>query len=184
MTLEESISGCKKNNPKSQKTLYEHLCGQMYNICLRYCKNESDAADVLQEGFIKVFQNIGQFRNEGNIAAWTRMIMVRTALDLIKKRQLFVSIEETHATDQEYEMHVDFDTYNYDKLLQHIKSMPVGYQTVFNLFIFEELSHLEIAQELNCSEGTSRSQLYKARKMMQTLIKKDQHFKKLLIKEL
>lgn len=178
----EIISGCKNNEPKSQKTLYNQLCGQMYSICLRYCKNESDAADVLQEGFIKVFQNIHQFRNDGNIAAWVRIIMVRTALHLIKKRQLFVSLEETHAEDIDYEMHIDFDSYNYDRLMSHIKSMPIGYQTVFNLYVFEEFSHLEISKELNCSVGTSRSQLFKARKMMQELITKDQSLNKLLIK--
>ena len=182
MTLEESISGSKKQDTKSQKALYNQLCGQMYTICLRYCKDSSDAADVLQEGFIKVFQNISKFRNEGNIAAWVRMIMVRTALDHIKKRKLFVSIEETHACEQEYEMHVNFDSYNYDKLIKHLKTLPLGYQTVFNLFVFEELSHPEIAKELNCTVGTSRSQLFKARKMMQKLIVRDQHLKKLLIK--
>ncbi len=183
MSIDECIAGCKKNHPKSQKKLYELLSGQMYTICLRYCKNSGDAADVLQEGFIKVFNNIHQFRNEGNIAAWVRMIMVRTALSSLRKNQLFVSLDESFAHDQEYEMKIDFDKYTYNKLIKLLKSMPIGYQTVFSLYVFEELSHAEIAQELNCSESTSRSQLYKARKLLQELINKDKHLTQLRLQK-
>ncbi len=182
MTLNQSIEGCKNRDPESQKRLYELLSGKMYAICLRYCKEPNDAADVLQDGFVKVFKNIGQYRAEGNFEAWVRVIMVRTALALLRKKKLFVSIHETKHCEQEYEMDIDFDSHRYERLLEIIQSLPVGYRTVFNLFVFEEMRHAEIAAALNCTEGTSKSQLYKARKMLQEQIEKDRHLDIPLVK--
>lgn len=152
----------------------------MYTICLRYCKDPDEAADVLQEGFITVFQKIDQFRYDGNIEAWIRTVIVRSAIHLIKKKVKFLPIEEHIDAMEEYEMKVDFDHYTYKRLLKHIHTMPVGYQAVFNLYVFEEMSHSEIAVELDISESTSRSQLFKARKMMQHMISKDGQLKPLV----
>ncbi|MCB9262908.1 MAG: sigma-70 family RNA polymerase sigma factor [Flavobacteriales bacterium] len=180
MTIDECLSGCIKHDIKSQKFLYETYRRQMHGICLRYCKNEDDAADVLQEGFIKVFKNIGQYRNDGELAAWIRMIMIRTALASLKKQKDFLPIEEHIKEAGEYEMNINFDSFTFDKLVLHLRSLPTGYQAVFNLFVFEELNHQEIADILNCSEATSRSQLFKARKAMQKLIMHDQQLNKLV----
>lgn len=152
----------------------------MFRICLRYCKNEDDAADALQEGFIKVFKHIGQFRNEGKIEGWVKQVIVRTALDCVKRKKPMLVIEDVDFSAPEYQMNIDFDTFTYNRLIDLIKSMPSGYQVVFNLFVLDGFSHKEIAKELNCSAATSRSQLFKARKMMQNLISKDGHYKELV----
>ncbi|MBO6516819.1 MAG: sigma-70 family RNA polymerase sigma factor [Bacteroidia bacterium] len=178
--LRKLIELCKQNDPKSQKELYDRYCRQMYTICLRYCKNSGDAADVLQEGFIKVFDKISQFRSEGDIGKWIRTTIVRTALRAIKQRVEFVEICEETNESAAYEMQIDFDNYNYHRILKHLHTMPIGYQTVFNLYVFEEMTHTEISRELNISESSSRSQLFKARKALQNKIEKDAQLQNLV----
>jgi RNA polymerase sigma factor (sigma-70 family) len=145
----------------------------MYRICLRYCANEHTAADALQEAFIKVFQNIEQFSGKGNLGGWIRTIVVRCALAKLKQEKDFVELDNATEPMEPFEMGDVNDDYNYQRLLEHLKELPAGYKAVFNLYVFEELNHTEIAEKLGISEGTSRSQLYKARKMLQEKIKAD-----------
>lgn len=153
----------------------------MFSICLRYCKNENDAADILQEAFIKVFRKIEDIKDEAHIAGWIKTIVVRTALRHIENKKEYLALDEGPVINQSYQMTVDFDTYSYDRMLAHLRSLPVGYKTVFNLYVFEEMSHTEIARELNCSVNTSRSQLYKARQLMQRLINEDARLKDIMV---
>jgi RNA polymerase sigma-70 factor (ECF subfamily) len=175
MILNQLIKGCKENDPKSQRQLYDQYSRQMYPICLRYCKDEASAADALQVGFIKIFKNISLFRGEGSFDGWIRKIIVRASLDQIRKDKVAFSqdLELVNESNYSYTMSMDFDDFNYKQLLSLLASLPQGYQLVFSMFVIDELSHAEIAEALNISESTSRSQLFKARKMMQSLIIED-----------
>ena len=175
--LHQHIEGCKKKERKSQRKLYELFSRQMFSICLRYCKNQSDAEDVLQMGFIKVFEHIDQVNDAQRLAGWIKTIMVRTALRFIKQKPDFVLYEDHNFSGEDYEMSLDFDSFTFDKLVNHLHRLPPGYQTVFNLYVFEEMNHSEIAKKLSCSESTSRTQLFKARKQLQNMILADHQLK-------
>jgi len=175
------IEGCKKNDRKCQKALYDKYSGQMYRICLRYCTNNGDAADAMQEAFIKAFNAIHQFRNEGNLGGWIRTIVVRCCLAKLKHANNFVTLENAEHIESDYEMKELTNDFNYKRLLAFLKELPAGYKAVFNLFVFEEMTHLEISNELDISESTSRTQLFKARKMLQKLITSDVQLKQDLL---
>jgi RNA polymerase sigma-70 factor (ECF subfamily) len=173
MTEKELILGCVENDPKSQKKLYDQYSRQMYPICLRYCKDEASAADALQKGFIRIFQKVSLFRGEGSFEGWMRKIIVRSALDQIKRDKAAIYYELDHVNENEisYNMNMDFDDFNYQQLLSMLATLPQGYRLVFSMFVIDEMSHAEIAESLKISESTSRTQLLRARKTMQSLIK-------------
>lgn len=145
----------------------------MYPICLRYCKDKSSAADALQVGFIKIFKNISSFRGDGSFEGWIRKIIVRASLDQIRrdKDSFCQDIELVNESQHSYNMNMDFDDFNYNQLLSMLATLPQGYRLIFSMFVIDEMSHIEIAEALNISDSTSRTQLFKARKMMQSLIK-------------
>jgi RNA polymerase sigma-70 factor (ECF subfamily) len=167
------IKGCIENKRDSQKKLYELFCPKMLYVCFRYCKNKQEAEDVLQEGFIKVFKSIGTFKFEGSFEGWMRRIMVNTAIEFLRKQKqsrIFDDIEEVYVHPES----------NYDatsqlsekELLTMVHSMPMGYRTVFNMYVIEGYSHKEIAEALGISEGTSKSQLAKAKAHLKELLHK------------
>ncbi|MBK7096070.1 MAG: sigma-70 family RNA polymerase sigma factor [Saprospiraceae bacterium] len=172
MTEKELIQGCLNNDRLSQKMLYDKFSGQMFGICLRYCRDDTIAAEALQTGFIRVFKNLSSFRNEGDLGAWIRKIIVRTAIDQVKKEKLSFSDDLTmiDELDNSYTMDFSFDSFNYDRLISLLDRLPKGYKMVFSMFVIDELDHSEIAETLGISEATSRTQLFKARKMLQSLI--------------
>jgi RNA polymerase sigma-70 factor (ECF subfamily) len=145
----------------------------MLFVCFRYCKNREEAEDVVQEGFIKVFKNISSFKFEGSFEGWIRRIMVNTAIEFLRKQKqskIFDDIEEVYVHPES----------NYDatsqlsekELLTMVHSMPMGYRTVFNMYAIEGYSHKEIAEALGISEGTSKSQLAKAKAHLRDLLHK------------
>lgn len=170
MTDEEIITGCKKENRTAQKALYQKYKGILFAICLRYGKNKTEAEDFLQEGMIRVFNNIHQFKNQGSFEGWLKRIVVNTTL-----RQLKVNARlDTYNTDWQDAPQPSHDRFR-DKLgeeeiLEYIQMMPDGYRTVFNMFAIEGYSHKEIAEMLNISEGTSRSQYSRAKSYLQNLL--------------
>lgn len=141
----------------------------MYSICLRYCHDQASATDALQEGFIKVFRYIGSYKNTGNLYSWIKKIIVHSCLDQIKKEKsnFSIGIDEVHNIDLHYELDFNFDDYTYQKILTILDSIPSGYKLVFSMYVLDEMSHSEIASILDISESTSRTQLYKARKLIQ-----------------
>ncbi len=141
----------------------------MYSICLRYCHDPASAADALQEGFIKVYKYINSYNKSGNLYSWIQKIIVRSCLDQIKKEKSHFSIDvtEMNSIDHNYEIDFDFDDYTYNKVLEILETIPSGYKIVFSMYVLDELSHKEIAVLLDISESTSRTQLYKARKLIQ-----------------
>ena len=157
------IEKCLQHDRNSQKLLYERFSGQMYSICLRYCRDENDAQDALQNGFVKVFTNLGSFKGASSLYSWIKTILIRAALDEIRKKkkeeELFTSQEFIEDTVGE----MDYESMSYDEMLKLVDSMPTGYKTIFNMAVLDEMSHLEISKLLGISESTSRTQLMKAR---------------------
>ena len=173
MTDDDILNGCKQQNRIAQQELYLRYGGKMLVVCLRYTRNRAEAEDLLQEGFIKVFKHIHDFRNEGSLEGWIRRIMVNTALkQLSKQRPVF--IEDTNISfELDNNWSNALDKISEKELLQRIGNLPVGYKMVFNLYVLEGYSHAEIAELLKIKESTSRSQLVKARMMLQKIIVKE-----------
>lgn len=165
---EEIIEGCKKGSKKAQKLLYDLYSRKYYGICLRYFKNSNEAEDALQEGFIRIFNSIDKFRFEGSFEGWMRRIIVNTTLNFYK-----ANLKHYYNSDfEELEEIIEDENTNYDKLtvdlmLKTIRELPDGYRLVFNLFEIEGYSHKEIAEMLGISINTSKSQLMKAKKLLQ-----------------
>ncbi len=162
------IQGCQRNDRLSQKMLYDNYSRQMYSICLRYCHDKASAADALQEGFIKVYRYINTFKNTGNLYSWIKVIIVRSCLDQIKKEKANFSLDIDHLSiaEHNYELDLNFDDYTYKKILKILDTIPPGYKLVFSMHVLDEMSHTEIASILGITESTSRTQLYKARKLI------------------
>ena len=169
MTESEIIKGCIKQDRASQKALYEMLYGKMMGVCLRYARNRDEAKDMLQEGFIKVFSNIRSFANAGSFEGWVRRIIVNTAIDHLRKNKheyLIVStVRATDTADRADECENDdfLASISKEDILKAVQQLTPAYRTVFNLYVIEGYSHKQIAEVLEISEGTSKSNLAKAR---------------------
>lgn len=168
---QELILGCKKGKSKYQKLLYEKYSAKMLAICSRYFQTKDEAQDALQDGFIKVFTKIEEFRFEGSFEGWIKRIMVTTSLNLHRqnlKHYYHTDIDQEGFQVQDYS--IDYDNLHVEDIMNLIQSMPNGYKLVFNLFEIEGYSHAEIAEMLEVSVNTSKSQLLKARKYLQKRI--------------
>ncbi|MES2329101.1 MAG: sigma-70 family RNA polymerase sigma factor [Bacteroidota bacterium] len=161
------VKDCLKNNGVAQKQLYELFSESMLGVCYRYTKSMNDAEEVLQQGFIKVFRNLHQYKMAGDLGAWIRRIMVNTAINYLKRKpryQLDLGFEDSQlhpVTTAEPEIKL-----NMKDLLNLVRQLPPGYQTIFNLYAVEGYSHGEIGKILGINEGTSRSQYARARALL------------------
>jgi RNA polymerase sigma-70 factor (ECF subfamily) len=169
-TISESdlIKGCIEGNRQMQEELYNRFSGKMYAVCLRYANNADDAQDLLQEGFIKVFRNLHRFRAEGSFEGWIRRVFVNSSIEHFRKK----SVELSKVSDKEENTIEDNDISALDQLAERdivrlIQDLSPGYRTVFNLYVVEGYSHKEIGDLLGISEGTSKSQLARARSILQ-----------------
>lgn len=170
----------KPQEPSSPEALYDTYAPTLLSLCIRYCGNREDAEDVLHDGFIKIIRNIDSFRarQPGSLAAWMKRIMINTSLNFLRSKRKEFKIFATNLTTEpgdltdDAEDHEDepFLIFDPDEVLRLICQLPAGYRTVFNLYVFEEFSHKEIAGELGISENTSKSQLSKARAMLRKQI--------------
>ncbi len=168
------IERCKNNDREAQYKLYGLLSSKMFAVCLRYSKSRETAEDLLQEGFVKVFTNIDKFRGEGSFEGWVRRIIVNTAVEQYRKSskiypilstdEYLIDVPETDVSD-ELEM---------EDLMKCINKLPHGFKTVFNLYVVEGFSHKEIAEMLGITEGTSKSQLARARYQLIEMINNSQ----------
>ncbi|HSG67173.1 MAG TPA: sigma-70 family RNA polymerase sigma factor [Bacteroidales bacterium] len=166
------IEKCLNNDPKAQGELYKAFAPKMFGICLRYTRNQMEAEDILQEGFIKVFRYLKDYRNDGSLEGWVRRTMVNTAINFFKKRAKYLNdlpIEEAEPINQDEESAID--KLSAKELLEFIRELPDGYRVVFNLNIIEGYTHKEIGELLNISENTSKSQLSRARSVLQAKLK-------------
>ena len=176
LTVEEQIiEGCIAGDRRAQKMLYDQHSPVMLGICYRYSKSSDEAQDIMQDGFIKVFTNIESFRRQGSFEGWIKRIMVNTALNHYHKNQknLHHNIDEIRetkiVTDDEQHRKLPF---NQVEMLKAIRSLPEGYSVIFNLYVFEKYKHREIAEMLNISINTSKSQLSKARNYLKKVLAK------------
>jgi RNA polymerase sigma factor (sigma-70 family) len=164
---ERMVRGCVKGQPQHQEALYTKYYRKMFGVCLRYAPDRETAEDILQDGFVKVFKNIGSFHGTGSLEGWIRRIMVNTALELLRKKSTMypvVDLDQAIQTDGGWDI---VSSMTEQEILRMVQALPVGYRTVFNLYAIEGYSHKEIAEQLNISEGTSKSQLARARQTLQ-----------------
>ena len=171
MTDEQIVKGCIDKNAIAQKNLYEKFSRKMMGVCLRYCDSTEEAEDVVQNGFISIFENIESFKGTGSLEGWVRKIMVNTALTNIRKNKKLKQNIELDSV----EFMLPSDIYQNDSfaakdLLKIIQTLPVGFKTVFNLYAIEGYSHKEIGEMLNIAEGTSKSQYSRAKAHLQKII--------------
>lgn len=164
------VKALRKEDPKAQRQLYDKYSTRMLALCFRYVCDDMAAEDVMVEGFLKVFEKIGQFSGEGSFEGWIRRIMVNEALGYLRKQKRILednisdeanSIPDYTQADQNLEV---------EELLALIEALPVGYRTVFNMYAIEGYAHMEIAQMLGITESTSKSQLHRARALLQKMV--------------
>jgi len=169
ITEEEIIKRCQKADPLAQRYLYEKYVGRFLGICKRYFINIHEAEDVMVTAFVKIFEKIVQFRNEGSFEGWMKRLLVNECLTQIRKKQiLFVDAETQYQLSDQTETAEEI--LSAQDLLACVQRLPDGYRTVFNLYALEGYSHQEIAEMLGISEGTSKSQLSRARNLLQNYI--------------
>ncbi|MFM9020074.1 MAG: RNA polymerase sigma factor [Sediminibacterium sp.] len=167
MTEFEIIEGCKNKDPRSQRALFDRYAGKMMGVCLRYANDSSEAEDMLQDAFLRIFQHIDQFKFEGAFEGWIRRVVVNAAIRTIEKKKIQYRELEENMYDVPRVEATAYNHLNQEELLKLINQLPDGYRVVFNLSAIEGYSHEEIGAMLNIQPGTSRSQLVKARKMLQ-----------------
>lgn len=173
------VRALRKDDPKAQRQVYDKYSARMLGLCFRYICDDMAAEDVMVEGFLKVFGKIDQFSGEGSFEGWIRRIMVNEALGYLRrqKRILEDTLSEEAVNFPDYtsaDQHLEAE-----ELLKLIEELPVGYRTVFNLYAIEGYAHIEIAQMLGVTESTSKSQLHRARALLQKMVTNwDNDFKK------
>ena len=167
-TDKELIERCLENDPRAQEFLYKRFSRRMYGVCLRFARNTLEADDILQEGFIKVFTFLKDFRQDGSLEGWIRRTIVNTAINYYHSKEnewKETSIEKAESYKSVSEDALDM--ISTADLLDIIRELPEGYRMVFNLYVIEGYNHQEIAEMLNISENTSKSQLSRARMALQ-----------------
>jgi len=168
------LEGCQKREPRAQKALYEKFAPAMFAICLRYVKDRDSAEDILITGFTRIFEKIDQFQGEGSFEGWIRRVIVNEALGFIRKnKNMYLEVDLESVSYQ-----LDYDhlekVMNEDALLSLIDGLSPGYKTIFNLYAIEGYSHQEISEMLGISVNTSKSQLSRARQLLQKNLKQYQ----------
>ncbi len=165
MSEQTLIQLCLKGERKAQKQLYDKYSGKMMGICARYANDTAEAEDLLQEGFISIFQNLASYKEDGSLINWIRKIMLNTIIQEHRKKNALKRVADeqphTHAPETPVEIAQTND------LLSMIQSMPTGYRTIFNLYAIEGYTHVEIAKMLEMSVGNSKSQYSRARALLQ-----------------
>ena len=171
MTEELMLAGCLRNNAAAQEALYNRFSPRMLGVCYRFAKNREDAEDMLQEGFIKVFTQMHQYRNEGALEGWIRRIVVHTCINVLKKNKKFSdSVDIIHAASLHVKEDMIPSIMQAKQVVECIRILPMGYRTVLNLYAIEGFSHKEIANLLDIEESTSRSQYTRAKAMLEEIL--------------
>ena len=163
----ELIEGCKRQDRQAQKRLYDQYASKFYVLCCRYIKNKMEAEDVLIAAFTKILNRIDQYTGEGNFEGWMRKVVVNDALSYLRKNKNMYLETDIAAADYEPDYEKLEDQLEAEDLLKMIDSLPSGYRIVFNLYAIEGYSHKEIGEQLGISENTSKSQLSRARAVLQ-----------------
>lgn len=167
MDVDKLVKDCLREKPAAQKQLYQLFAAPMLGVCYRYTKSIADAEDILQEGFVKVFKNLSQYKFEGELGGWIRRIMVTTAINYLKKNARYQS-ELLFVDDHLHAVTTDHPELKMEakELAELIRQLPPGYQTIFNMHAVEGYTHVQIGELLGIHEGTSRSQYARARALL------------------
>lgn len=166
------IKECLGGKAVAQEKLFKKYYALMLGICLRYANDRDEALEILQEGFIKIFGKLDKFKFEGSFQGWMKRIMVNAAIDKYRKKSIepvSYDIEDHHNLGVSEQVFSNFET---EDLMKCVQKLPDGYRTIFNLYVLEGYTHKEIAEELNISEGTSKSQLHKAKQFLKKVVSK------------
>lgn len=173
MSLKQLILKCKSGDIVSQSEIYHLFAGKLFAICLKYSKTQQEAEDNLQEAFITIFKKIDQFKFKGSFEGWMKRIVINTALQTYRQKKVLNLVEENYP--DEVEVDIDENYISLDYLLKIIQELPERYRMVFNLYVLDGYSHKEIANLLNVAEGTSKSNLSRARLILKDKIELSQH---------
>jgi RNA polymerase sigma-70 factor (ECF subfamily) len=167
------LEACKKGNTTAQRQFYERFKDKMFVLCLRYANSREDAEDLLQEGFVTVFRDLRQYTGVGNLEGWVRKVILNVALQQIRKQKnLFQTVELKNVDVEDEQEELIFEEHTAKNLIRLMQQLPAGFRTVLNLYVLEDYSHQQIADELGISVGTSKSQLNRAKKLMKSMIEK------------
>jgi RNA polymerase sigma factor (sigma-70 family) len=165
------IKGCLEGNRRMQEEMYRRLSPRMYAVCLRYAGNTEEAEDILQEGFIKVFKKLDSFRSEGSFEGWVRRIFVNTAIEHFRRKRYLTPVTEKEENTIEGKYTSVLDDLGAKDIMALVQQLSPGYRTVFNMYVVEGYTHKEIADMLGISEGTSKSQLSRAKVILQDMVR-------------
>lgn len=168
MSLEQLITDCKKNDAKAQSQIYKLFSRPLFSLCLKYSKNYAEAQDNLQDAFVTIFKKIDQFSHKGSLEGWMKRITINTALQRYRSVGVFDIVNEDQIEDVAVE--VDDEEISLDFLLSIIQELPDRYRLVFNLYVLDDYSHKEVAEMLDISTGTSKSNLARARLILKEKI--------------
>ena len=167
------ISDCIAGNQKAMAKLYHLFAPKMFGVCLRYAKDATEAEDNLQDGFIKVFTNLKSFRHDGSFEGWIRRIMINVSLEKLRKQYLMYPVEDVSIYDSVNFSDDIIAKISADDIIKLIQELPPRYRLVFNLYVIEGFSHQEIAQEMKITQGTSKSNLARAREILKKKVHKN-----------
>jgi RNA polymerase sigma factor (sigma-70 family) len=164
------IQGCIAGDRRMQEELYKKFSSKMFAVCLRYAGNSDDAQDILQDGFVKIFKNLSRFRSEGSFEGWVRRIFVNTAIEHLRRKTYLKPIAEKEENTIPYKETTVLDKLGEKDIMNLISQLSPGYRTVFNMYVVEGYTHKEVGDILGISEGTSKSQLARARTILQDMV--------------
>ncbi len=164
--------GCLKNDRKQQELLYKTLAPKMMAVCMRYAHDKDEAQDILQEGFIKMFNNVHKYRGEGNLEGWIRRIMVRTAISRYRKLKPMVLVEDFADDNKSFSSSYNAHGLEAKELMDMVQKLPQTYRSVFNMYAIEGYSHQEIGNTLGITELLSRTNLHRARTILKEMVNK------------
>jgi len=170
LSLEDLIKACRKGNSKAQEELYHLYKNTLFVLSLKYCQNEAEAEDNLHNAFIEIFTNIKQYSGKGSFEGWIKRITINKAIDSYKKAYQLAPIKETDFPDTDVTEN-ELEDFSLDQILAMIQNLPNQYRLVFNLYELDNYSHNEIAEMLNISVGTSKSNLHRAKMILKEQIK-------------
>ncbi|MCG9971367.1 RNA polymerase sigma factor [Christiangramia crocea] len=173
MGLKDLIHKCKKKDRKAQEQLYRLYAPKLFGLCLKYSDNHQQAEDNLQDGFVTIFEKISQYKDAGSFEGWMKRIVINTALQKHRQQKVYGITNEDHLHEEEIK--VETEELSVHFLLECVQNLPDRYRQVFNLYVMDGYSHKEIADMLNISEGTSKSNLARARMALKDRIEKHQN---------
>ncbi len=175
MELVKLIKKCQKNNVEAQEALYRLYAPKLLGICIKYCNDKALADDLFQEAFITIFSKIKQFKHKGSFEGWLKRITINTVLTYYRKQKISASMDIESIPEVLEDIDLDSEQYTLEELLKCVQDLPNQYRLVFNMYVLDEYSHKQIAFELGITEGTSKSNLSRARVILQKKLNKKRY---------